>query len=114
MSRDRGLFRASRLGGDELGVERARQPRDDFVLHVEEIGEGLVEPLGPEMIACLGIYELDIDAHAIAAALNAALEDVADVQLAADLLQIDGLALVGERGVARRSRTSRECAKDRS
>ena len=47
----RRLFRASRLGGDELGVERARQPRDDFVLHVEEIGERLVEPLGPEMIA---------------------------------------------------------------
>ena len=47
----RGLFRASRLGGDEFGVQRARQARDDFVLHVEEIGQRLVEPLGPEMIA---------------------------------------------------------------
>jgi hypothetical protein len=35
----------SRLGGDELRVQCARQPRDDFVLHVEEIGERLVEPL---------------------------------------------------------------------
>ena len=96
----RGLFRASRLGGDKLGVQRACQPRDDFVLHVEEIGQGLIEPLGPEMIARFGVDELDIDAHAVSAALDAALEDIADVQLAADLLQIDGLALVGEGGVA--------------
>ena len=89
----RGLFRASRLGGDELGVQRARQPRDDFVLHVEEIGEGLVEPLGPEMIARFRVDELHVDAHAVSAALNAALEHIADVQLAADLLQIDGLPL---------------------
>ena len=89
----RRLFRASRLGGDELGVQRVRQARDDFVLHVEEIGERLIEPLGPEMIAGFGVDELDVDAHAVSAALNAALEDVADVQLAADLLQIDGLPL---------------------
>ena len=81
----RGLFRASRLGGDELGVQRARQTRDDFVLHVEEIGERLVEPLGPEMIAGFGVDELHVDAHAVSAALNAALEDIADVQLAPDL-----------------------------
>ena len=81
----RGLFRASRLGGDELGVERACQPRDDFVLHVEEIGQRLVEPLGPEMIAGFGVDELHVDAHAVAAALDAALEHIADVQLAADL-----------------------------
>ena len=81
----RGLFRASRLGGDELGVQRARQPRDDFVLHVEEIGERLVEPLGPEMIAGFGVDELHVDAHAVAAALDAAFEHIADVQLAPDL-----------------------------
>src|SRR5271165_4831263 len=34
----RRLLRASRLGGGELGVQRVRQARDDFVLHVEEIG----------------------------------------------------------------------------
>ena len=60
----RGLLRPSRLGGDKLGVERARQPRDDFVLHVEEIGERLVEPLRPEMIAGLRVDQLHIDAHA--------------------------------------------------
>ena len=96
----RGLFRASRLGGDELSVERARQARDDFVLHVEEVGQGLVEPLGPEMIARFGVDQLDVDAHAVSAALDAALEHIADVQLAPDLLQIDGLALVSEGRVA--------------
>ena len=30
------------------------QARDDFVLHVEEIGERLNEPFGPEMIARAG------------------------------------------------------------
>ena len=77
--RVRSLFRASRLGGDELGVQRARQARDDFVLHVEEIGERLVEPLGPEMIAGFGVDELHVDAHAVSGALNAALEDIAGV-----------------------------------
>ena len=85
----RRLFRASRLGGDELGVQSARQPRDDFVLHVEEIGQRLVEPLGPEMIAGFGVDELHVDAHAVSAALNAALEDIADVQLAADRLHVE-------------------------
>ena len=30
------LLRPSRLGGYEFGVQLARQPRDDFVLHVEK------------------------------------------------------------------------------
>ena len=54
----RRLLRASRFGRDELRVERARQPRDDFVLHVEEVSERLVETLGPEMIARLRVDQL--------------------------------------------------------
>ena len=34
---DRGLLRASSFGGDELGVQRIRKTRDDFVLHVNKI-----------------------------------------------------------------------------
>ena len=77
--RGRSLFRASRLGRDELGIQRACQPRDDFVLHVEEIGERLIEPLGPEVTACFGVDELYVDAHAVSAALDAAFEDIASV-----------------------------------
>ena len=98
--RVRGPFRAPSLGGDKLGAQRVRQTRDDLVLHVEEIGQGLVESLGPEMMAVFGVDELHVDAHAGSAALNAALEHIADVQIAADLLQVDGLALVSESGVA--------------
>ena len=96
----RGLFRASRLGGGELGVQCVRQARDDFVLHVEEICERLVEPLGPEMIARFGVDDLNIDPHAVSTALHAALEGIADVQLTADRLHVERLALVGEGGVA--------------
>ena len=87
-------LRASGLGDKELRVYRVRKARDDFVLHVEEVDQGLIEPFRPNMIAALGIDELDADAHPIAAALYAALQNVTDVQLATDLLQIDGLALV--------------------
>ena len=76
------------------------QPRDDFVLHVEEIGERLVEPVGPEMTASFGVDELHVDAHAVSAALNAAFEDIADVQLAPDRLHVERLAFVGKRRIA--------------
>ena len=65
-------FGAPRLGGDELGVQRIRQARDDFVLRVEEIGERFIEPFSPEMIARFGVYELNVDAHAVGPALDAA------------------------------------------
>jgi hypothetical protein len=72
----RRFFRVASLGGGELVVQRARQTGDDLIVHVEEIGERLVETLGPEMIARFGVNELHIDAHPIAAALNAALDDI--------------------------------------
>src|SRR5690349_14283605 len=96
----RSLFRPSRLGGDELGVERTCQTRDDFVLHVEEVSQRFIEPLGPEMTASFGVDELHIDAHAVSAALNAAFEDIADVQLAPDRLHVKPPALVGKRRIA--------------
>jgi hypothetical protein len=67
---------------------------------MSKIGQGLVEPLGPKMITRFGVDELDIDAHAVTAALNAALQHVTHVQVAPDLHQIDVLALIGEGGVA--------------
>jgi hypothetical protein len=52
------------------------------------------------MIDRFGVDELHVDAHAISHALNAALEDIADVQLAPDRLHIEPLAFVGKRRVA--------------
>ena len=53
------------------------------------------------MIAGFGVDELHVDAHSIAAALNAALEDIADVQFAPDHLHVERLSFVKERGIAR-------------
>ena len=75
---------------------------DDFVLHIENIGERLVEPFGPKVRAAFGVDQLHVDAHSFAAALNAALHDIADVQFPPDRFHVDGLALVGEGRVAAR------------
>ena len=74
---------------------------DNFILHVEQVGHRLVEPVRPQVVAGDGVDELDIDAHSAAAALNASLKDVAHVEIAADLLGVDRLAFVSEGGVAR-------------
>ena len=52
------------------------------------------------MAAGRGVDELHIDAHAIAAVLNAAFEDIANIQVAADRLHVERLALVSESRVA--------------
>ena len=96
----RGLFGAPRLGSEELAVQGARQARDDFVLHIEEIGQGLVEPFRPEMIPRSGVDELDVDAHATSHSLDAALEHIADVQFPANHLHVERLASVSERRIA--------------
>ena len=89
----RRFFRASSFGGGELVVQRGGQTGDDLVLHVEEIGERFVETLSPKMIARFGVDELHVHAHAITAALNAALDDIADVQFTSDSLHVGGLPL---------------------
>ena len=94
------LLGAARLDGGDLIAQRVREAPNDLVLHVEEISKRLVEALRPKMTAGLGVDELHVDAHAIPPALNAALEDIADVQVAADGLHVERLALVGESRVA--------------
>jgi len=64
---------------NKLATEHVRKARDDFVLHVEEVAQRLVKTLCPKMIAALGVDELDIDAHPIAAALNAPFQHVSNV-----------------------------------
>jgi hypothetical protein len=53
------------------------------------------------VIAGLGVDELDVDPHAVAAALRRAFKHIAHVKFAANLLHVVGLTLVGESGVAR-------------
>jgi hypothetical protein len=77
------------------------EPRDDLILHVEEIDERLVEPLGPEMIAGLGVDKLDIDPHAPRFALDRAFERIPDAKLLADLFGVNILPFESKGGVTR-------------
>ena len=84
-----------------MRIEAVGKPRNDFVLHVEEIDQRLIETLSPEMMIGLRINELDVHANAIGATLNASFHDIADIQVPPELLHVDRLALKGERRVAR-------------
>ena len=53
------------------------------------------------MGAGLRVNKLRIDAHPMAAALYAALENVAHAEFAPNLARVDRLAFVSERGVSR-------------
>ena len=58
-----------RFGSADVSTEQR-----NFVLHFEQVGEGFIEPLGPEMCAGLRVDELDVDAQSIAGPLNATLQ----------------------------------------
>jgi len=64
------------------------------------VSRRLIEPFGPKVIAAFGINKLRVDPKPIAASLYRAFEHVADVQFAADLLEIDRFAFIDECGVA--------------
>ena len=59
-----------------------------------------LEPVGPSMRTGLTIDQLDIDLNLVAHTPHATFQDIADPQLAADLLCINGFALIGKGGVA--------------
>ena len=62
-------FRLPRLSHDELSTQRVGESRDDFVLHVEQIGDGFVESLGPQVIAALGVDKLRVHPKPVAVTL---------------------------------------------
>jgi hypothetical protein len=60
------FFGAAGLSGDQLRAQLISEPRDDLVLRIEEVGDRLIETLGPEMGGSLRVDELDVDAQPIA------------------------------------------------
>ena len=94
-------FETGGLGPVELHLHRPRQMDDDLVLHLQQIGAGGVELLGPDMGAAVGVDELGVDSGLGADKLHRALQHIAHAQVLADRLGVDRLALVGEGRVAR-------------
>ena len=56
---------------------------------------------GLRRLGSVARHRTHVDAHAVTATLNAALEDIADVQLAADRLRVERLPFVSKRRIAR-------------
>ena len=85
----------------QLRRDRADDACRHLVLQLEDVLERAVEAIGPEMCAGRRVDELAGDAHPVAGLAHAAFEHVAHAELAADLLHVDGAALVGEARIAR-------------
>ena len=85
------MRRASAISAARIdGLQRAGDALGDLVLEVEEVVDDAVIGIGPEMRAACRIDELRGDAHAVAGLAQAALEHVADAELARDLAHVDG------------------------
>ncbi len=67
----------------------------------EQIARVVVEPVGPQMRGGFGIDQLGVDADPVARPADTSFENVSYPQLVADLLRIDPLVLISERGVTR-------------
>src|ERR1700733_14645349 len=72
-----------------------------FVLKREGVLPGLVIALGPHMLPCPRVDELGGNANLVCVLPDAALESIVDVEIAADLANVDGFAFVSEGRVAR-------------
>jgi hypothetical protein len=86
--------------GIDLRLDRRDDGLRDLVLDREHIGKITVVAFRPDMAAGGHVVELRRDAHALAQFAHAALEHIADAEFLGDLLDVNGLALVGERGIA--------------
>src|SRR6516164_3101164 len=89
------------LRESQARLDRADNGQRELVLKRENIVELTVVTLGPNVRSDCGVDELPGYAHAIASLAHAAFEHITHAQLAADLLHVDCLALVGECCVAR-------------
>src|SRR5260370_25993779 len=89
------------LRSDQLDAKRVREPARDLILQSEQIARVAVEPLPPKMRVGRGIDQLGVEAELAARSPDAPFEHIAHAELAADLLRIDGLVPVRERGISR-------------
>ena len=88
-----------------LGEKRHLQRFNDglryLVLDLEDVGEVPVVAVGPDVPARAAIDELRCDPHPVPGLADAALEDMADAQLACDVANIERLPFELERRIPR-------------
>jgi len=83
-----------------LGIQCVGKCGNYFILHLEEVGHGLVEPISPKMGTRFGVDQLHIHPQPTGPSLDRTFEHVIHIQLPAELLHVYSLALECERRVA--------------
>jgi hypothetical protein len=78
----------------KLNAQRVADALGDRGLDLDEVAQRLVVALRPELDAVRGVHQLGGRAHAVTAAADAALQDVADAELRADRPDILARVLV--------------------
>src|SRR6516165_4691630 len=101
------LGRTGGLRSDQLNAKRIREPAGNLVLKREQLNHLAIETLSPQMCVALGIDQLGVNADLVARASDTPFKHIAHAQLATDLLRVDGLVPVRERGIARDHETVR-------
>jgi len=99
------LGRPGGLRTEKFEVERDCDPARDLVLQGEQTAHVAIEPLRPQMRISLGIDQLGVYADLAPRSPDAPFQHIAYTQLTANLLGVDGLVPVGERGIARNHET---------
>ena len=85
---------------EELEVECPSESAGDLPLRFGEVPVLGLKPCSPNVRAAVGGDQLRIDVNLLAGPPHAAFEDIADTEVAPDLLHVDRFALVGERRAA--------------
>ncbi len=68
----------------ELHLERARDRRGNLVLHLKHVGQRIVVVVRPDLCTGAGVHQFHHHPHLIGFALDAAVQEVGDVQRLAD------------------------------
>ena len=89
------------LGLLDAGLDGADDAFGHRVLQLKYVLQRTIELFRPKMCAGGCFDQLPADAETTGGLAHAALEHIADTELAADLLDVDGTAFVGEARIAR-------------
>src|SRR5215813_9792224 len=94
------MFHPLDFGELQLGLDCPYDAFRHAILQSEDVAHLAIEAIGPKVRTGRGVNELSRESKTIARAPNAAFQHIADTELAPNLTDIDGPALVGKGRVA--------------